>query len=295
MISLLPLASTPDPSLNELGDQLRDLLGDETIVRLADEGSTVVAEIAGVTIKVTLCEEPIPSEVLDGPLSAAWYWEEAAAVLRGHEAHLVVVISDPRLPVQETTDVPAPEPVPENNPENQSEKGVIEIYPEAPAAPALDEEVIRYSVQDALLLTRISLMLGSSCSALAVYWDGSTSVHSWTAFQESCSAMTPTNLPLRIWIDFRLWESQDGTRGLMTRGMSALGQRELEVIGSTSSAQQIRAWSYTVAHYCLEKNKVLEHGQAVGISPKEWIRTWIVNSRLEPGTWSIWLDLEAEE
>ena len=107
--------------------------------------------------------------------------------------------------------------------------------------------------------------------------------------------MTPTNLPLRIWIDFRLWESKDGSRGLVTSGMSALGQRELEVIGSTSSAQQIRAWSYTVAHYCLEKSTVLEHGQAVGISPKEWIRTWIVSSRLEPGTWATWLDLEAEE
>ena len=130
---------------------------------------------------------------------------------------------------------------------------------------------------------------------MAVYWDGSTAIHSWTAFEESCAAMTPTNLPLRIWIDFRLWEAKDGTRGLVTRGMSALGQRELEVIGSTSSAQQIRAWSYTVAHYCLEKSKVLEHGQAVGISPKEWIRTWIVSSRLEPGSWAIWLDLEAEE
>ena len=56
MISLLPLESVPDLSLNELGDQLRDLLGDETIIRLADEGGTVVAEIAGVSVKVTLCE-----------------------------------------------------------------------------------------------------------------------------------------------------------------------------------------------------------------------------------------------
>ena len=76
MISLLPLESVPDLSLNELGDQLRDLLGDETIIRLADEGSTVVAEIAGVSVKVTLCEEPIPAEILEGPLSAAWYWED---------------------------------------------------------------------------------------------------------------------------------------------------------------------------------------------------------------------------
>ncbi|MGB1070443.1 MAG: DUF4261 domain-containing protein [Planctomycetota bacterium] len=291
MISLLPLESVPDLSLNELGDQLRDLLGDETIIRLADEGSTVVAEIAGVSVKVTLCEEPIPAEILEGPLSAAWYWEDGTSILQNHEAHLFVVVSDPRLPE------PSPESEPDSEaaPEVSPSKGVIEIYPEAPAAPVLDEETIRYSVQDALLLTRVSLMLGDCCSALAVYWDGSTAIHSWTAFEESCAAMTPTNLPLRIWIDFRLWEAKDGTRGLVTRGMSALGQRELEVIGSTSSAQQIRAWSYTVAHYCLEKNKVLEHGQAVGISPKEWIRTWIVSSRLEPGSWAIWLDLEAEE
>lgn len=291
MISLIPLDNLPEIPLTEMGDQLRDLLGEETIVRLADEGKTVVAEIAGVMIKVTLCDEPIPDHILAGPLSAAWYWDEAPAVLGGHEAHLVVVVADPRLPVPDNT----------KSTEEQysqsigSQSGVIEIFPEAPDAPALDAEVVRYSVQDALLLTRISLLLGASCSALAVYWDGSTSIHSWTAFEESCSAMTPTNLPLRIWIDFRLWETKDGSRGLVTRGMSALGQREFEVIGSTSSAQQIRAWSYTVAHYCLEKSTVLEHGQAVGISPKEWIRTWIVSSRLEPGTWATWLDLEAEE
>ncbi len=292
MISIIPLKTIPETSLTDLGDHLRDLLGDETIVRLADEGQTVVAEIADVTIKVTLCEEPVPSRVLDGPISAAWYWEEAESTLAGHPAHFFVVVSDPRLP---EPDPPIQSDEMATSEDVSSDGGVIEIFPEAPDAPPLNSDGIRYSVQDALLLTKVTLLLGSHCSALAVYWDGSTSIHSWSAYEESCKAMTPTNLPLRIWIDFHLWESKDGSRGLVTRGMSALGQRELEVIGSTSSAQQIRAWSYTVAHYCLEKNIVLEHGQAVGISPKEWIRTWIVSSRLEPGTWATWLDLEAEE
>jgi len=107
--------------------------------------------------------------------------------------------------------------------------------------------------------------------------------------------MTPDRLPLRVWIDFRLWEATDGTRGLATRGLCALGQRELEVIGSTSTKEQVRAWCYTVAHYCLEQTQVLQHGQAVGVSPTEWVRAWVVESRLEPGTWATWLDLEAEE
>ena len=53
MSSLIPLDNLPEIPLTEMGDQLRDLLGEETIVRLADEGKTVVAEIAGVMIKVT--------------------------------------------------------------------------------------------------------------------------------------------------------------------------------------------------------------------------------------------------
>ena len=130
---------------------------------------------------------------------------------------------------------------------------------------------------------------------MGVYWDSSTTIHAWPAFVESCQSMTPDRLPLRIWIDFRLWEATDGTRGLATRGLCALGQRELEVIGSTSSAEQVRAWSYTVAHYCLEQTQILKHGQAVGVSASEWVRAWVVESRLEPGTWATWLDLEAEE
>lgn len=286
MISFVPLKTAIEHQGHEIGDQLRGLLGEDTIVRLADSGRTTVAEVAGVVVKVSRRDHPMPADLLEGPLSQAWYWPEAREVLTDHEAHLIVIVEDPR------------EEVVEEESEEQPVSGVVEgslSLTGNKKPPELDVDQIRFRVQSALLLTRVTQVLGSVLGASGVYWDASTSVHSWDAFDESCLQMSPDNLPIRIWIDFRLWEASDGTRGLVTRGLSTLGQRELEVIGSSSSAEQIRAWCFTVAHYCLEKSEILTHGQAVGISPKEWIRAWVVESKLDPGNWATWLDLEAEE
>lgn len=291
MISLVPLKSSIEHQGHEVGDQLRVLLGEDTIVRLADSGRTTVAEVAGVVVKVSQREHPISPDLLEGPLSQAWYWPEARETLEGHEAHLIVVVEDPREKNIETeTDE---QDVSEESESDSFEGGLSLTGDKKP--PKLSVEKIRFRVQSALLLTRITQSLGSVLGAVGVYWDASTSVHSWNAFDDSCLQMSMDNLPIRIWVDFRLWESSDGTRGLVTRGLSTLGQRELEVIGSSSSAEQIRAWCYTVAHYCLEKCEILTHGQAVGISQKEWIRAWVVESKLDPGNWATWLDLEAEE
>ncbi|MEC9477273.1 MAG: DUF4261 domain-containing protein [Planctomycetota bacterium] len=291
MISFVPLKTAIDHQGHEIGDQLRGLLGEDTIVRLSDAGRTTIAEVAGVVVKVSRRDHPIPAELLEGPLSEAWYWPEAKDLMAAHEAHLIVVVDDPR---ENVNDEESEELDTELESVSAAGEGSLSLTG-TKKPPALDANRIRYRVQSALLLTRVTQVLGSVLGAIAVYWDASTAVHSWEAFDESCLQMSPENLPIRIWVDFRLWEASDGTRGLVTRGLSTLGQRELEVIGSSSSAEQIRAWCYTVAHYCLEKCEILTHGQAVGISPNEWIRAWVVESKLDPGNWATWLDLEAEE
>lgn len=291
MISIVALQSASEPEDHEIGDLIRGLLGEDTIVRLADGGKTTVAEVADVVVKVSCKDHTIPEDLLDGPLSEAWYWPEAEEVLGEHQTHLIVIVEDSRPETAEETSVQQYASLDKGD--DDSGGSLSPAQGEKP--PHLDAEKIRFRVQGALLLTRITQVLGSALGAVAVYWDASTTIHSWSAFNDSCEQMSPENLPIRIWVDFRLWEATDGTRGLVTRGLSALGQRELEVIGSSSSAEQIRAWCYTVAHYCLEKCEILVHGQAVGISQKEWIRAWVVESRLDPGNWATWLDLEAEE
>ncbi len=296
MISIIALESAIEPQDHEIGDLIRGLLGEDTIVRLADAGRTTVAEVVDVVVKVSRRNHPIPADLVEGPLSEAWYWPEAEEVLAQHGSHLIVVVEDGRTETAEESNEQAL-----NDQESTITEETEDDSSGSPSLsgqnnpPALDAEKIRFSVQSALLLTRVTQVIGAAVGAVAVYWDASTTIHSWSAFNDSCEQMSPDNLPMRIWVDFRIWEATDGTRGLVTRGLSTLGQRELEVIGSSSSAEQIRAWCYTVAHYCLEKCEILVHGQAVGISPKEWIRAWVVESRLDPGHWATWLDLEAEE
>ena len=299
MIAILALKSEIVDQTHEIGDRLRELLGEDTIVRLGDDGITTIAEVAGVVVKVSRRDHPIPNELLDGPIENAWYWPEARQVFLSHASHLIVICQ--KSTTEEEQDVATSE-IPESGVKMESAVSELAPLDSAPldsapldSAPPLDEGEIGFSVQRALLLTRVSQVLGDAFDAVGAYWDSSTTIHAWSAFEESCQSMTPDRLPLRIWIDFRLWEATDGTRGLATRGLSTLGQRVIEVIGSTSSAEQVRAWSYTVAHYCLEQTQILKHGQAVGVSATEWVRAWVVESRLEPGTWATWLDLEAEE
>lgn len=288
MISIVALQSASEPEDHEIGDLIRGLLGEDTIVRLSDAGQTTIAEVAGVVVKVSRRNQPIPADLLDGPIENAWYWPEAKQEFSRHQSHLIVIC--------DASDGTDPPPARDVSAEGE-ETGEMPVSSpeEALDAPVLDASEIGFSVQRALLLTRVTQVLGTALGAMGVYWDSSTTIHSWNAFEESCQSMTEDRLPLRIWLDFRLWEATDGTRGLVTRGLSSLGQREIEVIGSTSTKEQVRAWCYTVAHYCLEQTQVLKHGQAVGVSATEWVRAWVVESRLEPGTWATWLDLEAEE
>ena len=288
MIAILALNSRTEDQSHEIGDLLRGLLGEDTIVRLSDAGQTTIAEVAGVVVKVSSRNQPIPEDLLDGPIENAWYWPEAKQEFSRHQSHLIVICES-----SDATDPPPDRVVPAE--QDSTESMPVSHPEEALDAPVLDAGEIGFSVQRALLLTRVTQVLGNDLGAVGVYWDSSTTIHSWNAFEESCQSMTEDRLPLRIWLDFRLWEATDGTRGLVTRGLSSLGQREIEVIGSTSTKEQVRAWCYTVAHYCLEQTQVLKHGQAVGVSATEWVRAWVVESRLEPGTWATWLDLEAEE
>ena len=260
------------------------LFGEGLILRQADAGQTVVAEIHGTLIKVSFRENKIPPEVLKSSIDGAWYWPEAKAEFDRHKSHIAVVIEDaPEDQLEDETSG--------DSAQNTTEEGTREET----APPAVDSETILKRVQKALLLTRVLEVFGEAHQALGVYWDGAPLVHSWASFAESASAMKPDHLPLRIWVDYRRWSNVDETHNLVTRGLENLGQREIEIHGSTHSPSEISAWAYNISHYILEKGEVLEDRQAVGISQTEWIRVFIIESRIDKKRWVYYLDLEAEK
>ena len=127
----------------------------------------------------------------------------------------------------------------------------------------------------ALFLTRVAAVLGEALGYIGVYWDGATMVHSAKAFSESAQAMKPKNLPLRLWVNFRPFEDDDGTHSLFTTGLDALGEREIEVWGSRSPMETLVNWAFNTAHYLVLGAGKIEHGQAVGVSQTEFVHAFL--------------------
>ena len=78
--------------------------------------------------------------------------------------------------------------------------------------------------------------------------------------------MTPTDLPLFLWVDFRVERTDDSTVRLYTTGLEALGQTELEVAGFQGEPQTLLEFGYNIAHYQLSQTKTINEGDTIGLT-----------------------------
>ena len=67
-----------------------------------------------------------------------------------------------------------------------------------------------------------------------IYWGNGTLVYQTDFFSDSCRDATLDNLPLPLWIDFRVEKNDDNSLRFFTTGMNAFGEKEIEIIHSES-------------------------------------------------------------
>ena len=147
-------------------------------------------------------------------------------------------------------------------------------------------------VHRSMLVTRVAALIGEAFGYIGVYWDPATMIHSAQSFSESAREMNPKQLPLRLWVNFRSIRHQDDTQSLFTDGLESLGLREIEVCASRATPEDINEWAYNIANYQLVQNIEIEHGQAVGKTPQNWVRVYHVPSALDPNRTVLTLDFE---
>jgi hypothetical protein len=143
----------------------------------------------------------------------------------------------------------------------------------------------------ALRLTAMVAASGATSHALGVYWGPGRLVHAPEAFLQESLHMSRENLPLNLWVDFRLGQNEDGTHSLFTTGLAAFGYREMEIWDSRRSPQSLRDSAYNVAHYVLEKGSVLKQGETIGGTEEEKIPIRVEPSRWDGATTVIRLDI----
>lgn len=114
-------------------------------------------------------------------------------------------------------------------------------------------------------LTRlVASVAATTRGVLGVYWGAGTLVHAPEAFIEDAAQMTREEMPLNLWVDFRPQRNGDGTLGIFTTGMVALGQMELEVTGSTGDPEHVMAQVVELAYRLVDEGMRPHDGERVG-------------------------------
>lgn len=127
-------------------------------------------------------------------------------------------------------------------------------------------------------LTRlVASVAATTRGVIGVYWGAGTLVHAPEAFIEDAAQMTRDELALNLWVDFRPQRNADGTLGIFTTGMNALGQMELEVAASKGDPEQVMAQVVELAYRLVDEGIRPHDGERVGEvavrhAPSKWAR-----------------------
>jgi hypothetical protein len=122
------------------------------------------------------------------------------------------------------------------------------------------------AVKKAETLMVLTAAVAATAPAVGVFWGPGRLVHSPQAFIEQAVQMREGNLPLFLWIDFRIEPLGDGAHRLYTTGLEALGPTEIEVPHFEGHPQELLDFAYNIAHYLLDTRKTVNDGDTIGLT-----------------------------
>jgi hypothetical protein len=145
-------------------------------------------------------------------------------------------------------------------------------------------------VQRSITLTHLTAAIALNTNAAGIYWGGGTLVHEPKAFIEQAKNLSSHNLPLNLWIDFRLEPNDDNSYRLFTTGMRRFNHEEMEIVHSTKAPTEILDFAYSIANYVITSEKAIQNGETIGRSEEEKATVQYVPSMLDPSVIVMHLD-----
>jgi hypothetical protein len=124
-----------------------------------------------------------------------------------------------------------------------------------------------------LLLTQLTSLAASLPGVQGIYWPEGTLVHYPKVFSAMAKSITdPQAPPLYLWVDFRVYQNEDGTCRMFTTGMAPLGQMEIEIPSIEMQPGELREWAVNLAYYFLEKGRAVKNGDTIGVSAEHQMK-----------------------
>ena len=122
------------------------------------------------------------------------------------------------------------------------------------------------SVEKSVRLTELVAGLVDSSRSSGVFWGPGRLVHPAQAFLDQAVQSTATDLPLFLWVDFRVERTDAGATRLYTTGLAALDGTELEVTDFSGEPQQLLEYAYNVTHFQLCQGRPINDGDTIGLT-----------------------------
>lgn len=138
-------------------------------------------------------------------------------------------------------------------------------------------------IHTATRMTRLVAALAIAAGGTGIVWGPSGQVHRTEDFAKLAAVISPEDLPLHLWIDFRVAQHEDSDAlSLFTTGLEALGHREFEAPYYAGDSQRLAGTAYNLAHYVLEKGPILKDGEAVGLPDGGQVNVNLGPSMIDP-------------
>jgi hypothetical protein len=122
------------------------------------------------------------------------------------------------------------------------------------------------AVKKAEALTQLTAAVAATAPSVGVFWGPGRLVHSPQAFLDQAVQMREGDLPLFLWIDFRIEPIGETAHRLYTTGLEALGRTEIEVPRFEGQPQELLDFAYNIAHYLVDTRKTINDGDTIGLT-----------------------------
>jgi hypothetical protein len=126
-------------------------------------------------------------------------------------------------------------------------------------------------IKENLLYSKVASAVLNNSKSLGMYIGGRTLLLKKDFYLANTETMAEDDLPLYNWIYFGL-RQENGKNSVYTFGLADFNKKEMEIVNSSHSLEDLNEMVFNLAHYVIENDVTLKDGETIGISAEQKLK-----------------------
>lgn len=127
------------------------------------------------------------------------------------------------------------------------------------------------SIKKNILFNKVVSSILNNSKSIGVYIGGRTLLLSKEFYQYNIDSISETNLPINNLVYFGV-RKENNKNSVYTYGLIDFGKREMEILESPHSTEELIELLYNLTSYVLESNVSLKDGETIGMSADQKLK-----------------------